>query len=94
MCPDVCQGLSDTYGDEFEELYTKHEREGKGIKTVKARQLWFKILDSQIETGVPYLLYKDACNKKSNQKNLGTIKSSNLCTEIIEYSDKNETCCM
>tara|TARA_B100001093_G_scaffold286537_1_gene273713 strand:+ start:13736 stop:16501 length:2766 start_codon:yes stop_codon:yes gene_type:complete len=91
MCPDVCQGLSDTYGDEFEELYTKYEREGKGIKTVKARQLWFKILDSQIETGVPYLLYKDACNQKSNQKNLGTIKSSNLCTEIIEYSDGNET---
>ena len=91
MCPDVCQGLSDTYGDEFEQLYTKYEKEGKGIKTVKARQLWFKILDSQIETGVPYLLYKDACNQKSNQKNLGTIKSSNLCTEIIEYSDKNET---
>ena len=91
MCPDVCRGLSDVYGEEFEELYTKYENEGKGIKKVKARTLWFKILDSQIETGVPYLLYKDACNKKSNQKNLGTIKSSNLCTEIIEYSDDNET---
>ena len=91
MCPDKCPGLSDVYGEEFNQLYEKYETEGKGNKTVKARDLWFKILDSQIETGTPYMLYKDACNKKSNQKNLGTIKSSNLCTEIIEYSDENET---
>ena len=91
MCPDKCPGLSDVYGDEFETLYQKYEKEGKGNKTMKARDLWFKILDSQIETGTPYMLYKDACNKKSNQKNIGTIKSSNLCTEIIEYSDENET---
>jgi len=91
MCPDKCPGLSDVYGEEFKELYEKYETEGKGNKTVKARDLWFKILDSQIETGTPYMLYKDACNQKSNQKNLGTIKSSNLCTEIIEYSDENET---
>ena len=91
MCPDKCPGLSDVYGDEFETLYQKYEKEGRGNKTMKARDLWFKILDSQIETGTPYMLYKDACNKKSNQKNLGTIKSSNLCTEIIEYSDENET---
>jgi len=79
MCPDKCPGLSDVYGEEFKELYEKYETEGRGNKTVKARDLWFKILDSQIETGTPYMLYKDACNKKSNQKNLGTIKSSNLC---------------
>ena len=91
MCPDHCRGLSDVYGEEFNKLYEKYEKEGKGIKTIKARELWFKILDSQIETGTPYILYKDACNSKSNQKNLGTIKSSNLCTEIIEYSDENET---
>ena len=91
MCPDQCRDLSDVYGEAFEELYRRYELEGKGIKTVKARDLWFKILDSQIETGTPYMLYKDACNRKSNQKNLGTIKSSNLCTEIIEYSDENET---
>ena len=91
MCPDVCPGLSDCYGDKFEELYTKYESEGKGIKTIKAREVWFKILDSQIETGTPYMLYKDACNSKSNQKNLGTIKSSNLCTEIVEYSNDEET---
>ena len=91
MCPDKCPGLSDVYGEEFKVLYEKYEAEGKGNKTMKARDLWFKILDSQIETGTPYMLYKDACNKKSNQKNLGTIKSSNLCTEIIEYSDENET---
>ncbi len=91
MCPDKCPGLSDVYGEEFKALYEKYEVEGKGNKTMKARDLWFKILDSQIETGTPYMLYKDACNKKSNQKNLGTIKSSNLCTEIIEYSDENET---
>ncbi|MCH1611897.1 MAG: ribonucleoside-diphosphate reductase subunit alpha [Flavobacteriales bacterium] len=91
MCPDVCPGLSDCYGEKFEELYTKYESEGKGIKTIKARDVWFKILDSQMETGTPYMLYKDACNSKSNQKNLGTIKSSNLCTEIVEYSNDEET---
>ena len=83
--------LSDVYGDEFDSLYQRYEKEEEGNKTMKARDLWFKILDSQIETGTPYMLYKDACNKKSNQKNIGTIKSSNLCTEIIEYSDDNET---
>jgi ribonucleoside-diphosphate reductase alpha subunit len=91
MCPDHCPGLADCYGDDFEQLYKKYESEGKGVKKISARTLWFKILDSQIETGTPYMLYKDACNKKSNQKNLGTIKSSNLCTEIIEYSNKDET---
>jgi ribonucleoside-diphosphate reductase alpha subunit len=90
MCPDECKGLSDVYGDEFEALYSKYESEGKG-EAVQARDIWFKILDSQIETGTPYMLYKDACNSKSNQKNLGTIKSSNLCTEIVEYSDPDET---
>ena len=91
MCPDACPGLSDCYGEKFEDLYCRYEREGKGIKTIKARDVWFKILDSQIETGTPYMLYKDACNSKSNQKNLGTIKSSNLCTEIVEYSNDEET---
>uniref|UniRef100_A0A6C0KB58 ribonucleoside-diphosphate reductase n=1 Tax=viral metagenome TaxID=1070528 RepID=A0A6C0KB58_9ZZZZ len=91
MCPDVCPGLSDCYGEKFEKLYTKYEDEGKGIKTIKARDVWFRILDSQMETGTPYMLYKDACNSKSNQKNLGTIKSSNLCTEIVEYSNDEET---
>jgi len=91
MCPDQCPGLSDVYGAKFVDLYTKYERGGNGRKTVKARDLWFKILDSQMETGTPYLLYKDAVNEKSNQKNIGTIKSSNLCTEINEYSDDKET---
>ena len=91
MCPDRCPGLSDVYGEEFEKLYEKYESQSKGLKIVKARDIWFKILDSQIETGTPYMLYKDACNQKSNQKNIGTIKSSNLCTEIIEYSDENES---
>ena len=91
MCPHECPGLAEVYGDEFKTLYEKYEAEGRGRKTIKARQLWFSILDSQMETGTPYILYKDACNKKSNQKNLGTIKSSNLCTEIVEYSDSNET---
>lgn len=91
MCPDECPGLSDCYGDEFKELYERYEREGRGKKTISAHKLWFQILDSQIETGTPYMLYKDAANKKSNQQNLGTIKSSNLCTEIIEYTDKDET---
>jgi ribonucleoside-diphosphate reductase alpha chain len=90
MCPNECPGLSDTYGEEFEKLYTKYETEGKGRKTIKAQDLWFKILESQIETGTPYMLYKDAANEKSNQKNLGTIKSSNLCTEIIEYTAPDE----
>ena len=91
FCPDTCKGLSDVYGEEFEELYTKYENEGLGIKTMNAQEIWFSILTSQIETGTPYMLYKDACNQKSNQNNLGTIKSSNLCTEIIQYSDKHET---
>lgn len=90
MCPNECPGLSDTYGAEFEELYLKYENEGKGRKTIKAQELWFKILESQIETGTPYMLYKDAANKKSNQQNLGTIKSSNLCTEIMEYTAPDE----
>uniref|UniRef100_A0A6C0AS89 ribonucleoside-diphosphate reductase n=1 Tax=viral metagenome TaxID=1070528 RepID=A0A6C0AS89_9ZZZZ len=79
MCPDECPGLADVYGDEFKKLYLEYEQSGKGRKTMKARDLWFQVLDAQMETGTPYLLYKDACNKKSNQKNLGTIKSSNLC---------------
>jgi len=91
MCPDECPGLSDVYGDKFNTLYTKYENGGKGRKTMKARDLWFQVLDAQMETGTPYLLYKDACNKKSNQQNVGIIKSSNLCTEILEYSDENET---
>ena len=90
LCPNECPGLSDVYGDDFEKLYEKYEREGKGRKTVKAQDLWFEVLESQIETGTPYMLYKDAANKKSNQKNLGTIKSSNLCTEIIEYTAPDE----
>lgn len=91
MCPDECPGLSDVYGDDFVKLYEKYESEGKGRETVDARQLWFHILDSQMETGTPYLLYKDSVNRKSNQKNVGIIKSSNLCSEITEYSDENET---
>ena len=91
FCPDKSPGLSDAYGDDFDTLYNHYESEGRFIKKVKARDLWFKVLDSQMETGTPYILYKDACNMKSNQKNLGTIKSSNLCTEIIEYSDKTES---
>lgn len=90
MCPSECPGLQDAYGDDFKELYEKYEADGKGKKTIKAQELWFKILESQIETGTPYMLYKDAANKKSNQKNLGTIKSSNLCCEIIEYTDPGE----
>jgi len=91
FCPDACPGMSDVYGDKFRELYDKYTSEGRAVRTVKARELWFKILDSQMETGTPYLLYKDPANEKSNQKNLGTIKSSNLCTEIIEYSDGEQT---
>ena len=91
FCPDECPGLADVYGDDFKTLYERYEREGRARKQVKARDLWLKILDSQMETGTPYILFKDAANKKSNQKNIGTIKSSNLCTEIMEYSDANET---
>ncbi|CAB3984037.1 ribonucleoside-diphosphate reductase large subunit, partial [Paramuricea clavata] len=90
MCPDECPGLHEVYGDEFKELYTKYEAEGRYRKKVKAQKLWFAILDSQIETGTPYMMYKDACNRKSNQKNLGTIKCSNLCTEIVEYTSSDE----
>jgi ribonucleoside-diphosphate reductase alpha chain len=90
FCPHEAPGLADTFGDEFEALYFKYEKEGKMRKTIKAQELWFAILESQTETGTPYMLYKDACNKKSNQKNLGTIKSSNLCTEIIEYTSPEE----
>ncbi|MCE7992642.1 MAG: ribonucleoside-diphosphate reductase subunit alpha [Roseivirga sp.] len=90
LCPNECPGLADVYGDEFKKLYEKYEREGKGRRTVKAQDLWFEVLESQIETGTPYMLYKDSANKKSNQKNLGTIKSSNLCTEIIEYTAPDE----
>ncbi|MEY3835096.1 MAG: hypothetical protein RI989_524 [Bacteroidota bacterium] len=90
MCPNECPGLSDCWGEEFEKLYTKYEAEGKGRETIKAQDLWYKIIESQIETGNPYMLYKDAANRKSNQQNLGTIKSSNLCTEIIEYTAPDE----
>ena len=90
FCPHECPGLSDVYGDEFEALYTKYELEGKARSVVKAQELWFKVLESQTETGTPYMLYKDHANNKSNQKNLGTIKSSNLCTEIMEYTSKDE----
>ena len=91
FCPDKAKGLSDVYGKEFEELYTKYEEEGLANATVPATDVWKAILKSQTETGTPYMLYKDACNEKSNQKNLGVIKSSNLCTEILEYTDKDET---
>jgi ribonucleoside-diphosphate reductase alpha subunit len=91
MCPNQSPGLSDAYGNNFKVLYEGYVNEGRFIKKIKARELWFKILDSQMETGTPYMLYKDACNNKSNQKNLGTIKSSNLCCEIVEYSDANES---
>ncbi len=90
MDPNECPGLSDVWGDDFNALYTKYETEGRGRKTIKAQELWFKILESQIETGTPYMLYKDNANRKSNQQNLGTIKSSNLCTEIIEYTSEDE----
>ena len=90
MCPHACPGLSDVYGDDFEELYTKYESMGLG-KEVDAQEIWFSILESQTETGTPYILFKDSCNKKSNQKNLGTIKSSNLCCEIVEHTSKDET---
>jgi ribonucleotide reductase alpha subunit len=91
FCPHECPGLSDVYGENFKNLYESYETNGKARKTINARELWFAILDAQMETGTPYLLYKDAANMKSNQKNLGTIKSSNLCCEIVEYSDSTET---
>lgn len=92
FCPNECPGLADVYGDSFKELYEKYEASPSCVrKSINARDLWFKILDAQMETGTPYLLYKDACNKKSNQKNIGTIKSSNLCTEVVQYSDDKET---
>ena len=90
FCPNECPGLVDSWGEEFEALYTKYESEGKARQTLKAQQLWFTILDSQIETGTPYILYKDSANRKSNQQNLGTIRCSNLCTEIIEYTSPGE----
>ncbi len=90
MCPNECPGLADTYGDEFEALYMKYEAEGKFRKQINAQELWFHILDSQTETGTPYMLYKDHVNRKSNQKNLGVIRSSNLCTEIMEYTSADE----
>jgi ribonucleoside-diphosphate reductase alpha chain len=90
MCPNECPGLYDVHGEEFEKMYTDYEIAGKGRKTIKAHELWEKILESQIETGTPYMLYKDAANRKSNQKNLGTIRSSNLCTEIMEFTSKDE----
>ncbi|KAJ4254841.1 ribonucleotide-diphosphate reductase subunit rnr1 [Fusarium torreyae] len=90
MCPNECPGLADCYGEEFEALYEKYEKAGKGRKTIKAQKLWYAILEAQTETGNPFMLYKDHCNRKSNQKNLGTIRSSNLCTEIIEYCAPDE----
>jgi ribonucleoside-diphosphate reductase alpha chain len=90
MCPNECPGLYDVYGEEFDKLYESYEAAGKGRKTIKARELWEKILESQIETGTPYMLYKDSANRKSNQKNLGTIRSSNLCTEILEFTSEDE----
>lgn len=90
MCPNKSPGLADCYGKEFEALYEKYEKEGRGLRKVKARDLWYKVIQSQIETGMPFMLYKDAANEKSNQKNLGTIKSSNLCTEIMQYTSEKE----
>ena len=90
MCPNECPGLTECWGEKFEQLYESYEKEGRGRKTVKAQWLWAQIVESQIETGTPYMLYKDTCNRKSNQQNLGTIKSSNLCTEIVEYTSKDE----
>jgi ribonucleoside-diphosphate reductase subunit M1 len=90
MCPNECPGLHEVWGEEFEELYKKYEQEGRARRKVKAQKLWFAILEAQIETGTPYMLYKDSCNRKSNQQNLGTIKSSNLCTEILEYTSPDE----
>lgn len=91
MCPDECPGLADCHGEEFNKLYEKYESEGKGRDSIQAQQLWFAILDAQVETGTPYMVYKDHCNNKSNQKNLGTIRCSNLCTEIVQYTSPDET---
>eukprot|EP00624_Nannochloropsis_granulata_P006896 evm.model.NODE_5351_length_3213_cov_36.279491.2 len=90
FCPNECPGLADVCGEEFKQLYETYEKSGKARKVIKAQQLWFAVLDSQVETGTPYMLFKDACNLKSNQQNLGVIKSSNLCTEIIEYTAPDE----
>jgi len=90
FCPNECPGLQDTWGAAFKDLYEGYERSGKARATIPAQKLWFSILQSQVETGTPYMLYKDACNSKSNQQNLGTIRSSNLCTEIIEYTSPDE----
>ena len=90
MCPNECPGLVDSWGEEFEALYAQYEASGKARKTMPAQQLWFSILDSQIETGTPYILYKDSANRKSNQQNLGTIRCSNLCTEIMEFTSPDE----
>jgi len=89
-CPNEAKGLYDTWEDEFEKLYETYEKAGKARKQIKAQDLWFQIVQSQIETGTPYMLYKDACNRKSNQQHLGTVRSSNLCTEIIQYTSANE----
>lgn len=91
MCPNECPGLADVYGEDFDRLYTTYENEGRGRRTIKAQKLWYSIIEAQTETGMPFMLYKDSCNRKSNQKNLGTIKSSNLCCEIVEYSSPEET---
>lgn len=90
FCPSEAPGLHEVWGDEFEALYEKYEKEGRARKNFKAQKLWWAIIDAQMETGVLYMLYKDACNRKSNQQNLGTIKCSNLCTEIVEYSSPEE----
>merc|ERR1712241_1396943 len=90
MCPNECPNLHECWGEQFEQLYEKYEKEGRFRKQVKAQSLWYAIIESQIETGTPYMLYKDACNSKSNQQNLDTIKCSNLCTEIVEYSSPDE----
>ena len=91
FCPNEAPGLAEVWGEEFDKLYEHYEREGRAKKVVRAQQLWFAILEGQIETGNPYMLFKDSCNRKSNQQNLGTIKCSNLCTEIIEYTSPQET---
>jgi ribonucleoside-diphosphate reductase subunit M1 len=91
FCPNEAPGLAEVWGEKFNELYTGYEAQGRARKVVRAQQLWFAILEAQIETGNPYMLYKDTCNRKSNQQNLGTIKCSNLCTEIIEYTSPEET---
>ncbi|NXJ72449.1 RIR1 reductase, partial [Rostratula benghalensis] len=90
MCPNECPGLDEVWGEEFEKLYESYEKQGRVRRVVKAQQLWYAIIESQTETGTPYMLYKDSCNRKSNQQNLGTIKCSNLCTEIVEYTSKDE----